>query len=329
MKASIVILNWNGGAHNCLEAVGSALAQDHADKEVIFVDNGSQDDSLAAVRKHFPEIRILALPENIGCPPGRNRGAELATGDLLFFLENDGAWIEHDLVSQAVALFERHTDLGALYTRVEGYATRNVDKPLDGIPGPATTTGLYLSSSFRGGASVIRRGLFNTLGGFPDDFFRQGEESFISLRIFEAGYKVAYWPGRVMLHKGSDYPGKANSVSRYRFENEIKTILRLYPWYDALTLTATKWAYYLLVFSRQGRLDEFLRITGNLLPELAAFPRRTRISKQTLYLAETLKTARFSLDLESQNISVAGLAATIERASPVLEALKRLVRRPS
>jgi len=248
MKASILILNWNGGAHSCLESIASALMQNYPQKEIIFVDNGSTDGSLEAVKLNHPDITIVSLPKNIGCPAGRNKGAEYTTGDIIFFLENDGAWIENDVVSEAIKLFDKDPQLGAIYTRVEGYLTRKVDRPIDGYPGESAQSGLYLSSSFRGGASAIRRKLYLELGGFPNDFFRQMEESFLSLLIFDAGYTVAYWPKRVMLHKGSDYPGKSAEVSRYKFENSMKTILRLYPLFQSFRLLAVKWTYYLLIF---------------------------------------------------------------------------------
>ena len=324
--ASIVILNWNGGAESCLESLASALMQDYAQKEIIFVDNGSTDGSLEAVKLGYPDIPIVSLPQNIGCPAGRNKGAEHAKGEILFFLENDGAWIENDVVSEAIKLFDRDPQLGAIYTRVEGYSTRKVDGPIDGFPDDSAQTGLYPSSSFRGGASAIRRELFMALGGFPNDFFRQVEETFLSLQIFEAGYVVAYWPKRVMLHKGSDYPGKSLAVSRYAFENSMKTILRLYPRFHALRLLAAKWVFYLLIFLRQKRFGEFLNVTNNLLKESFGKSDYKRVSKATLYLWESLRTSRLQLNLEESSLNLRDYSSSLKPVSPIFEALKRLVK---
>lgn len=326
MKASIVILNWNGGAESCLESIASAHMQNYPQKEIIFVDNGSTDGSLEAVKLNYPDITIVSLAQNIGCPAGRNKGAEHTTGDIIFFLENDGAWIENDVVSEAIKLFDRHRQLGAIYTRVEGYSTRKVDGPLDGFPGAGTLTGLYLSSSFRGGASAIRRKLFIEMGGFPNDFFRQWEENFLSLQIFEAGYTVAYWPKRVMLHKGSDYPGKSVAVSRDNFENGMKTILRLYPLLHSLRLLAAKWAFYLFVFLRQKRLGEFLKITNTLLKEIFGKSDYKRVSKATLNLWVGLKTSRLKLNLEENSLNLRDFSSSAKPVSPIFESLKRLLK---
>lgn len=326
MRASIVILNWNGGAESCLESLASALMQNCAQKEVIFVDNGSTDGSLEAVKLGYPDIPIVSLPQNIGCPAGRNKGAEQATGEIVFFLENDGAWIENDVVSEVIKLFEKDPQLGAIYTRVEGYSTRKVDGPIDGFPDESAQTGLYLSSSFRGGASAIRRKLFMGLGGFQNDFLRQMEESFLSLQIFEAGYAVAYWPKRVMLHKGSDYPGKSAAVSRYAFENGMKTILRLYPRYHALRLLPAKWLLYLFIFLRQKRLGEFLGITNILLKESLRKSDYKRVSKATLYLWESLRASRLQVNMEENSLYLRDYLSGAKPVSPIFEALKRLVK---
>jgi len=326
MKASILILNWNGGAHSCLESIASALMQNYPQKEIIFVDNGSTDGSLEAVKLNHPDITIVSLPKNIGCPAGRNKGAEYTTGDIIFFLENDGAWIENDVVSEAIKLFDKDPQLGAIYTRVEGYLTRKVDRPIDGYPGESAQSGLYLSSSFRGGASAIRRKLYLELGGFPNDFFRQMEESFLSLLIFDAGYTVAYWPKRVMLHKGSDYPGKSAEVSRYKFENSMKTILRLYPLFQSFRLLAVKWTYYLLIFLRQKRFAEFLEITNVLLMEIFSKSNYKRVSKATVYLSEGLKTSRLMLNIEESHVNLRDLSLSAKPVSPIFEAVKRLLK---
>ena len=107
MKASIIILNWNGSEADCIESVDSAFAQDYRNIEIIFVDNGSSNGSGVAIRALYPQLVYIQLDQNIGCPPGRNVGAMRAEGDLLFFLENDGAWDDQKLVSSAVELFKK------------------------------------------------------------------------------------------------------------------------------------------------------------------------------------------------------------------------------
>ena len=66
---SVVVMNWNGKhfLDTCLRALRN---QRFKDFETIFVDNGSADWSVDFVRQNFPEVRVIALEENVGFAPG-------------------------------------------------------------------------------------------------------------------------------------------------------------------------------------------------------------------------------------------------------------------
>ena len=89
--ASIVVLNWNGkdllaqGLPSILEAV----RVDGRPHEVLVVDNGSTDGSLEFLKECFPEVRILALKENLGFAQGNNAGVRAAQNDIVVLLNND------------------------------------------------------------------------------------------------------------------------------------------------------------------------------------------------------------------------------------------------
>lgn len=279
-SASVIILNWNGGIGDCSEAVDSALAQDHPDLEVIFVDNGSDDGSFEAVRASYPDLTFVQTGSNLGCPEGRNRGAEKATGDIIFFLENDGVWDSKQLVSDVVRFMDSNPSVGALYTGVEGYETGVVDPPLDnaaslGEPG--------LASAFRGGAAAVRRGLFESTGGFPGVFFRQAEERYVALRVYDLGFDVAYWPLGSMRHKGSDYPGKSSQVAVYSLRNTLLTVDWLYPhplvWIHLLLYLSIN----LLRFARANELGLFLRAVREYRAMRGDTPGHRRIRLSTLW----------------------------------------------
>lgn len=291
MKVSVVILNWNGGTSDCLESVASAQAQDYPDKELIFVDNGSTDGALQAIQERYPEVRLLVLAKNLGCPEGRNRGAAIATGDLLMFLENDGVWATDDVISGVAKLFVENRDLGALYTRVDGYRSGDPDPPLD--PRVRDPVNAVISSSFRGGASAIRMSVFRDAGGFPGDFVYGGEERYLSWKIYQRGYTVAYWPGRTMRHKGSDYVGKTAMRMRNIFVNDIVTIRRLYPWSFLVWYLPAKLILYGVRFVRRKQIPEFRAALGLALKGGSMRHEETTLSFRTLIRVNAIRYGWF------------------------------------
>ena len=322
MNVSIIILNWNGGTHDCVEAVESALAQNYENKEIIFVDNGSSDDSCRVVKARYPSLRFVELEKNIGCPAGRNVGADIATGELLLFLENDGAWNNPNLIAESVKLFCENPSLAVVYTRVVGYVSGKVDPTLDGYPPGDETSGLYLSSSFRGGASIIRQSIFEAVGGFPSDFFRQGEERFVSLLVYQRGYKVAYWPEFFMRHKGSDYPGKSKIVHRLNFENELRTVARLYPKPMVFWISMSKILKYLIVFMKKNELVEYTRILARLSVLVCEKNEFNRISEKRLNLVEHLRRGNLHINLYTDERSVAQICEELKPTNPLYGGFK-------
>src|SRR5271166_4180023 len=89
-KASIVIPNWNG-RDLLAKYLGSVVAsiENHPDSEVIVVDNGSADGSVAFIEENFPDVRVLPLKENLGFGGGSNAGFRAAHNDIVVLLNSD------------------------------------------------------------------------------------------------------------------------------------------------------------------------------------------------------------------------------------------------
>ncbi|MBN1872983.1 MAG: glycosyltransferase family 2 protein [Anaerolineae bacterium] len=85
---SIVIVNRNGREHltTCLPSIA---AQHYPNLEIIVVDNGSEDDSVRWLTETWPQVKILALEEDVGFAGANNRGIAQASGEYFFLLNND------------------------------------------------------------------------------------------------------------------------------------------------------------------------------------------------------------------------------------------------
>jgi len=90
-QITIVVLNWNHGAETiaCLESLAAA---DLGGAGVVVVDNGSRDGSVAAIRGRWPDLHVIALPENRGYAGGNNAGMQAALeagAEGVLLLNND------------------------------------------------------------------------------------------------------------------------------------------------------------------------------------------------------------------------------------------------
>lgn len=93
VKASVVLPTYNR-AHTLGRAIASALEQSHHNLELLVVDDGSTDgsESVLASYAHDPRLRVFRNP-HLGVSAARNTALEHATGDVIFYLDSDNAWM--------------------------------------------------------------------------------------------------------------------------------------------------------------------------------------------------------------------------------------------
>ena len=105
----------------CLpRTLDSALAQTHADLEILVVDDGSTDDTRALIAQKYakePRVRYI-YQENQRVAAARNHGLELARGEYIAFLDSDDLWEPWKLELQ-VACMERYPDVGMTWTDMQ------------------------------------------------------------------------------------------------------------------------------------------------------------------------------------------------------------------
>src|SRR5262249_17516398 len=111
---SVIVLNLDGEKiiSRCLDHL---LAQTYPNLEIIVVDNGSSDGSLALLRSYLAtgKVSIVRNARNLGVRGGRNQGLRYARGEVVAFIDNDGyaapTWLE-----EAVRRLYAAPDIGAV-----------------------------------------------------------------------------------------------------------------------------------------------------------------------------------------------------------------------
>ena len=172
---------------------------------VVVVDNGSTDGTADAVRERFPEVELVASPENLGAV-GRNVGVARLDTPFVAFCDDD-TWWDPGSLSLAADTLERlpaaggrdRPDRGGAGGREDPIVAELRDSPVRGagwLPGPAL-------GSFLAGASVLRREAFLEVGGFSERLWLGGEEELMAGDLAAAGWELCYLPGLTVHHQAS------------------------------------------------------------------------------------------------------------------------------
>jgi len=168
--------------------------------EIIAVDNASTDGSAEMVRREFPDVRLVRLPDNRGAA-GRNAGVAAATGELVVTLDNDVLFTTPDDVERVVAAFARHPRAAVVNFAIVGpddaLSRRDWCHPRD-LDRWATTE--FLTSYVLEGASACRRPAFLAAGGYWPPFFIGHEGLDLALRLMNAGHDLVYTPDVRVRH---------------------------------------------------------------------------------------------------------------------------------
>ena len=121
---SVIIPNWNGVDHlpTCL---GSLRYQTYPNMEVILVDNASTDQSVALVRRDYPDVVLVQLDENLGLTGGINRGVQVARGEIIALLNNDTEVVPGWAEALVTALRD-HPDAGMVASKMLLFDRRGI-----------------------------------------------------------------------------------------------------------------------------------------------------------------------------------------------------------
>ncbi len=229
-KITVVIPNYNGKdfLRECLQSL-SEQVDITPEYEILVVDNGSTDGSLALIGQEFPQVRSIALPENTGFCHAVNVGIEASEAPYVILLNNDTR-VKEDFVYELYRAMEgrpeafsvsarmlmwdrpelldgagdRYCVLGWAFARGKGRPAKGFDRAVEVF-------------SACGGAAIYRRSILERTGLFDEMHFAYLEDLDIGYRARIYGYRNYYEPRAEVIHYGS-----ASSGSRY---NAFKTRL--------------------------------------------------------------------------------------------------------
>lgn len=212
MKSTLVITTKNR-KDDLRRAIASAARQTEP-LEVIVLDDGSSDDTAEMVSREFPQVRLFRSETSIGLVAQRNRGANLASGDIIFSIDDDAEFSTPDVVAQTIGEFS-HPSIGAVAIPYIEPKKSNIC-----FQRAPDNRAVWITESFRGTAYAVKRDLFNEVGGFRADIVHQGEELDFCIRLLGKRRLVRLGTGDPILHYEAvrrdwgrmDYYGRRNDV---------------------------------------------------------------------------------------------------------------------
>ncbi len=314
-EISLIIANWNG-KHFLTECLSSLRRQTFRNFETIFVDNGSDDGSVEFVRTQFPEVRLLALPENRGFTGGNLAGYELACGELIALLNNDTEteprWLEQ--MHRAAQLYTKAGSFASkmMYfderSRIEncgfdvGIAGTTIDLGRDELDGPNWS---HLRSVFGacGGAALYRRRMLDEIGFLDPDFFLIYEDLDLSFRAQLRGYECVFVPSAIVYHRYRKSIAQAPTKQVYFSQRNVELVyLKNMPAKLILKGAPQRLMYELgsaAYFARQGATWAFLRAKLAVFKSLPAVLRK----RGDLRKRKTITDAQLQSKLQTSLLS--------------------------
>ncbi|MFN7963640.1 MAG: glycosyltransferase family 2 protein [Thermoanaerobaculia bacterium] len=214
---SAVVVSYNALEHlpRCLSSLALPAGEE---VEVVVVDNASTDATARELPRLFPRARFEALGENLGFAAASNRGAALAKGELLLFLNPD-AWLAEGSLASLAARLRSEPRWGLAAPRLAypdgqpqtswapqvSVAGEAVQKLRNRLEGRAWSHGRLLRFLlgpvwFTGACLLVRREAFEAVRGFDEGYFLYFEDADFCQRLRRAGWRLGEEPRALAFH---------------------------------------------------------------------------------------------------------------------------------
>jgi len=252
----------------CLQSLGRAEWRGYS-YETIYVDNGSTDGTVSALRAGGCPVEVLENKSNVGFCKAANQGARIANARHYLFI-NDDTVVLDDAVPLLVEYLDQHPEAGCVGSRLlypdmtEQWSGRSFPSPWNAILGRrsllsrifpnAKILKKYLNADqVRGNvpfpvdwlsaaAIMVRKEIFERVGGFAEDYYYWHEAVFCD-RVRKAGGAVILHPlSRIIHYEGKGSGSRPFAVRKWHILDFHKSAFRCYcEHYNLGKLNPLRW----------------------------------------------------------------------------------------
>ena len=304
MELSIIIVNYNVKEflQNLLHSIEKASS--NIVKEIIVVDNASDDGSVEVIKEKFPSVKLLENKINVGFGRANNQGLAIAKGKYFLFINPD-CIVSEDTLDKMISFFESHPDCG-----LAGCKILNSDGTLQlacrrSFPGPWTSftkvTGLsnifsssrifarynltyldenktYEVDAVSGSFMMIRKEVYQKTGGFDEQFFMYGEDLDLCYRVQKNDYKVFYVHSTQIIHYKGESTKRSNLDETKLFYDAmhlfVKKHLSSFPLVELILRSAIGFRK-IFAFLGKRKLSLYTAFTDFIIFDLSLFAAET------------------------------------------------------
>lgn len=210
--------NCKGDLRLCLENLDRSEFEDY---EVIVVDDASTDDTITAVTGD--RVRVVALPDRLGPAAARNRGAKVARGEILLFVDAD-VCVRPETLGLVVAAFRADPTAAAVFGSydTQPFANNILSQYRNLMHHYVHQQSCEEAGTFWTGCGAVRRAVFREAGGFDERYDRPCIEDIeFGVRLRTAGHRIVLDKRIQVCH-----------LKKWTFWGMLKADVRdrAYPW---------------------------------------------------------------------------------------------------
>jgi GT2 family glycosyltransferase len=258
---AIIILNWNG-LRDTLECLESLAMISYPNYEIIVVDNGSTDASVACLRSRYPNLTIIGNEENMGFAEGNNTGIRyaLAKGAEYVLLLNNDTVVPPGFLDALVAVAESDAQVGIVGPLIvyhndpltiwsaggqtNLFSGKIANNRKQNCP-QANCEGVIRVDWVSGCALLIKADVIEKIGLFDKDYFLYLEDADWGFRARERGYLSMIDCDTSILHKAGSSLARTSDVYYYYFARNTLLFFKKHGrWYHFVTFIALFYARY-------------------------------------------------------------------------------------
>lgn len=241
-KLSVLVVTWNSWSdlRRCLASIQASSSSDY---EIVVIDNGSADATVANTRREFPAVRLVENPVNLGLPPAVNQGFREVRGEYVLLLDVDTE-LGVDMIDTLLRFLERREDVSLVAPRIYNprgeieQSARNLPSLMNGLFGrQSILTRMFPGNPFSGkylmvenlaatepfqveqvsaACMLMRRSLIDEVGPWDEGYRCYWIDSDFCARLKKLGRKVYCVPGASIVHYENNNAARKKAPWRIR-----------------------------------------------------------------------------------------------------------------